>query len=249
MEMNWTDLLKETTASGVVVLVVLAVMSVVAVSIAAAKWLRLRKMAHETRAFSPRFSAALERDEVNRAIALSRDYPESHLARVLGAALRGAAGMLARKQIDRAVDVAERAMEREQILLASNLRNGLGTIATIGATAPFVGLLGTVVGITNSFTGMAAAGGGGIEAVAGGIGETLVATASGLLVAIPAVWLYNHFITRLERLFSEVAYAGQELVEWIQQRELLPAPGPEGPGVPGGEQVAGRDERAATMPA
>jgi biopolymer transport protein ExbB/biopolymer transport protein TolQ len=220
MDLNWLTLAEQMGWSARAVVLVLGVMSVAEVALAVSKWRRLRRMAKQTRAFAPEFAAALQEGSVDRALAASVKYPESHAARVLGAALQRVAPLLGdERKRDRAMAIAERTIDREQILLATDLRSGLGGIATVGATAPFVGLLGTVMGITNSFTGMAAAGGGGIEAVAGGIGETLITTALGLLVAIPAVWLYNYFTTRLERLFSEVAYMGQEMVDWIEAGE------------------------------
>jgi biopolymer transport protein ExbB/biopolymer transport protein TolQ len=82
---------------------------------------------------------------------------------------------------------------RGQIRLATELKHRLSALATIGATAPFVGLLGTVVGITNSFIGIARSGGGGIEAVAGGVGEALITTAVASC-GDPRLWLYNYFI-------------------------------------------------------
>jgi biopolymer transport protein ExbB/biopolymer transport protein TolQ len=217
MELNWLALAEKMGWGARAIVLVLAIMSVAEVALAVSKWRRLRMMARATLAFAPEFAAALDEGRVDRALAASTKYPRSHAAKVLGAALQRVVPLLGDPQRrDRAMAIAERTIDREQILLATELRSGLGGIATVGATAPFVGLLGTVMGITNSFTGMAEAGGGGIEAVAGGIGETLVTTALGLLVAIPAVWLYNYFTTRLERLFSEVAYMGQELVDWIE---------------------------------
>ena len=109
-------------------------------------------------------------------------------------------------------------MTRQQLAIAAELKRHLSALATIGATAPFVGLLGTTIGITNSFMGIATTGGGGLEAVAGGVGEALITTAVGLLVAIPALWLYNYFITRLEELFAELAFASDELLEWLSLR-------------------------------
>jgi biopolymer transport protein ExbB/biopolymer transport protein TolQ len=221
MDLNWLSLAEKMGWSARAIVLVLGVMSVAEAALAVSKWRRLRRMSKETRAFAPEFAAALEEGRVDRALAACTKYPGSHAARVLGAALQRVAPLLgdARKR-DRAMSIAERTIDREQILLATDLRSGLGGIATVGATAPFVGLLGTVMGITNSFLGMAATGGGGLEAVAGGIGETLITTALGLLVAIPAVWLYNYFTTRLERLFSEVAYMGQEMVDWIEAADV-----------------------------
>ena len=223
MDTTLRSLFGEMGWSALAVIGVLVAMSMTALALAVSKWLRMRKMTRATRRFTPAFAAALEQRRVDDAIALGREHADSHVARVLGVALQAAAPLLRdERKREKAIDVAERTIAREQVLLATELRTGLGGIATIGATAPFVGLLGTVIGITNSFTGLAAAGGGGIEAVAGGIGETLVTTALGLFVAIPSIWVYNAFMTRLERLFSELAYAGQELVDWIDQTPAEP---------------------------
>ena len=141
------------------------------------------------------------------------------MARVLGESLREVAPLLDNPHAaGAAITSAERSVEREQILLANDLKSGLGLLATIGSTAPFVGLLGTTMGIVNAFSGMAT-GGGGMEAISAGVAEALITTAVGLLVAIPAVWLYNYFSGRLDTLFSELAYAGREMVDWMMTRE------------------------------
>jgi biopolymer transport protein ExbB/biopolymer transport protein TolQ len=202
---------------GIVILLIL--MSVLSLSVAVAKWLRFRKMATATRAFAPAFSQALEQDNIAEALATADQYPNSHVARVLGESLREVAPLLDDpRAAGAAINSAERSVEREQILLANDLKSGLGLLATIGATAPFVGLLGTTLGIVNAFMGMASQGGG-LEAVSSGIAEALIATAIGLIAAIPAVWLYNYFTAKLDTLFSELAYAGREMIDWMMTRQ------------------------------
>jgi biopolymer transport protein ExbB/TolQ len=183
------------------------------------KWGRLRALKRSTRVFAPAFARALQEDRIDDAVELAHANGASHLARVLGDALERAAPLLDDPELaGRAVESAERLVQRGQIRLATELKHRLSALATIGATAPFVGLLGTVVGITNSFMGIARSGGGGIEAVAGGVGEALITTAVGLLVAIPALWLYNYFVARLEELFAELAYVSDELIDWLSLR-------------------------------
>jgi biopolymer transport protein ExbB/biopolymer transport protein TolQ len=99
------------------------------------------------------------------------------------------------------------------------MKRGLGGLATIGATAPFVGLLGTVIGIINAFTGMAATGSGGIGAVSAGIAEALVNTAIGLGVAIPAVWMFNYFTGQVEFFGIEMANSSSELIDFFLKRQ------------------------------
>jgi biopolymer transport protein ExbB/biopolymer transport protein TolQ len=86
----------------------------------------------------------------------------------------------------------------------------------VGATAPFVGLLGTTMGVVNAFQGMAGGGGsGGIAAISAGISEALITTAFGLMVAIPAVWIYNYFQTKADFLVVEMTYSGKELIDYL----------------------------------
>ena len=219
MEMSLTDLWGHMGWFARGVAFTLIFMSFISLTVAAAKMVRFRRAAIATRAFAPQFSEALQMGDVRTALALTEQHSKSHVARVLGESLKEVAPLLDDPRVSgAAITSAERSIEREQILLATELKSGLGVLATVGATAPFVGLLGTTMGIVNAFTGMATAGGG-LEAISAGIAEALITTAVGLLVAIPAVWLYNYFSTRLEGLFSELAYAGRELIDWMMIRE------------------------------
>lgn len=100
------------------------------------------------------------------------------------------------------------------------IENRLPILASIGSITPFVGLFGTVWGIIDSFTGLAS-GGGSIEAVAPGIAEALVATAVGLAAAIPAVWAYNYFNSRLVKINSDMENFGQEFINLIERSLLI----------------------------
>lgn len=194
----------------------LLIMSLVSLSVAVAKWWRFYRMGKATKKFAPEFSSILKEGNTAEALELAEQYEQkSHVALVLGESLREVAPMLKDGRMNNTeINTAERCVEREQILLADDLKSGLGLLATVGATAPFVGLLGTTMGVINAFTGMAMQGGG-IAAISAGIAEALLTTAAGLLVAIPAVWLYNYFNTRLDTLFSELSYAGREMVDWM----------------------------------
>src|SRR6266568_1519605 len=110
---------------------------------------------------------------------------------------------LQEEQLDGAIALAEK-------------KRGLGILATTGATAPFVGLLGTTMGIVTAFQGMSASGGSGsLAAITGGVAEALITTAFGLLVAIPAVWLYNYFATQIDFLTVEMTYTSKELIDYL----------------------------------
>ncbi len=195
---------------------VLAVMSIYSLSVMIGKWWSLRKAQEETLKFAPEFSQFLEEDNLSEAIRLAESYKKSHVARVLGGALGEIKPLIQDGSVTVAdINSAERAVEREMLMNIVLLKRGLGVLATVGATAPFVGLLGTTMGIVNAFTGMAASGSGGIGAISAGVAEALVTTAFGLLVAIPAVWAYNYFQTKIDNLTAEMTYSSKEMIDYL----------------------------------
>jgi len=116
------------------------------------------------------------------------------------------------------IEASRRALERAEAIVHAELKRGVATLATIGSSAPFVGLFGTVVGIINAFKGISTEKSTGLGAVAGGISEALVTTAIGLGVAIPAVWAYNYFTSRLEAFDVEMGNSASELVDYFVKR-------------------------------
>jgi len=102
-----------------------------------------------------------------------------------------------------------------EAIVNAELKRGLSGLATIGATAPFVGLFGTTVGIINAFKGMSSEKTAGLSAVAGGISEALVTTAFGLFVAVPAVWAYNWFTNKVEAFGIEMTNSSSELIDYF----------------------------------
>ncbi len=194
----------------------LAVMSLWSLTVAFGKWWNLRKAQKETLKFAPEFSQFLEEDNLTEAINLAQSYKKSHVARVLGGALDEVKPLI----LDGSVTVsdinsAERAVERNMLVEIVSLKRGLAVLATVGSTAPFVGLLGTVVGIINAFAAMGQSGSTGIAAITVGIAEALIATGFGLLVAIPAVWFYNYFQTKIDNLTSEMTYVSKEMIDYL----------------------------------
>ena len=195
---------------------VLAIMSVWSLSVAISKWWTMRKAQQETRKFAPEFAQFLEEDNLAEAIKLAEGYKKSHVARVLGGALQEVKPLI----MDGSVTVgdinsAERAIEREMIMMVTEMKRGLALLATVAATAPFVGLLGTTMGVVNAFGAMASSGSAGLGAISAGISEALIATAFGLIVAIPAVWLFNYFQTKIDNLTAEMTYVSKELVDYL----------------------------------
>jgi len=201
-------------AKGIVV--TLAVMSIWSLTVMLQKWWFLRSAQAQTRKFAPEFSQFLEEDNLTEAINLAERYKKSHVARVLGNALSEIKPLIADGSVTVAdINSAERAIEREMLMTIVLIKRGLGILATTGSTAPFVGLLGTTMGIVNAFTGMAQSGGGGLGAISAGIAEALITTAFGLLVAIPAVWMYNFFQTKVDNITAEMTYTSKEMIDYL----------------------------------
>ncbi len=195
---------------------VLAAMSVYSLTIMVSKWWSLRRAQKETIKFAPEFSQFLEEDNLTEAINLAESYKRSHVALVLGGALGEVKPLIQDGSVTVAdINSAERAVERNMLLEITNLKRGLAVLATVGATAPFVGLLGTTMGIVNAFQGMAVSGSGGLASIGGGISEALITTAFGLIVAIPAVWAYNYFTTKIDNLTAEMTYVSKEMIDYL----------------------------------
>ena len=194
----------------------LLLMSAYSFTVLIQKWWAMRKAQAETRKFAPEFSQFLEEDNLGEAINLAEQYKKSHVARVLGGALSEIRPLIQDGSVTVAdINSAERAVEREMLMTIVDLKRGLGVLATVGATAPFVGLLGTTMGIVNSFTGMATSGAGGISAIAAGVAEALITTAIGIGVAIPAVWAFNFFQTKIDNLTAEMTYTSKEMIDYL----------------------------------
>jgi biopolymer transport protein ExbB len=116
------------------------------------------------------------------------------------------------RQVAQGREAAQDAMEGERIRVGLYLEKRLSFLGTLGANAPFIGLFGTVLGIIHAFKDLSLAEGGGGPAVMAGIAEALVATAVGLLVAIPAVVMYNLFHRRLHVVMERARRLGQLLL-------------------------------------
>src|SRR5918998_589979 len=216
MEMSLLELWNQMGWFSKGIVFVMLGMSIWSLTVMIQKWWNLRKAQKETIKFAPEFSQFLEEDNLSEAIRLAESYKKSHVAIVLGGALSEIKPLIADGTVTVSdINSAERAVERNMLMEITSLKRGLAVLATTGSTAPFVGLLGTTMGIVNAFTGMAATGSGGLAAIGAGIAEALITTAFGLLVAIPAVWAYNYFTTKIDNLTAEMTYVSKELIDYL----------------------------------
>jgi biopolymer transport protein ExbB/biopolymer transport protein TolQ len=202
------------------VVIVLLIMSIWSIAIMVERFLTYNAAKNQSREFAPKVAASLKNAKIEEAISLSEKYKKSHLAMVLNAGLQEfRAHQLSTEISGEVVDASKRALQRATAIKVAEFKRGLSGLATIGSTAPFVGLFGTVFGIINAFQGMRSAESAGISAVAGGISEALFTTAFGLLVAVPAVWLFNYFVSKVDNFVVEMDNSSAELIDFfIRQR-------------------------------
>ena len=198
------------------VLIFLLLMSVYSIGVMVERYVLFAKARKQTLRFVEVAKTLLPKGDVHALLEETKRYPKSHLAHIYAAAIVDWYDFRHNPEPPVGFDeTMTRAVEREAVVVVQQLKRGLPGLASIGATAPFVGLFGTVVGIMNAFFAMATAGEGGISTVAGGIAEALVNTAVGLFVALPAVWAFNYFLNRVERFRAEMANSGSELVDYF----------------------------------
>jgi biopolymer transport protein ExbB/TolQ len=210
---------------GIVVAGILAIMSVYSLGVVAERIFTYGRSNAASRRFASALQGLLTEGKFDEAIALAEKEKRGHLARVLGLALKeykhGLEALNNKGPKDVGdfdiIEACNRAIDRSSLRTVNELRRGLGALATIGSTAPFVGLLGTVWGIIKAFQKMAIEGGGGLGTVSGAIAEALINTAFGLLVAIPAVMFFNNLTNRVEEMQVDITDASTELVDFFMK--------------------------------
>jgi biopolymer transport protein ExbB/TolQ len=218
--MNLMQLIQGMDPVAIGVAVVLIVMSMLSFGVAIERLYTFVQARKQSKLYAPQVAKHLKEGRLKDALSVSQSktYQYSHLAKVVLAGLQeyqfqlDAGGTLNRDDL---VDTVRRAIQRASALTSNDLKRGIPALATIGATAPFVGLLGTVIGVIVAFNGIAATGSGGLGSVSAGIADALVETALGLVVAIPAVWMYNYFTGRLEYFNVEMDNSSSELVDYF----------------------------------
>ena len=198
-------------AKGVVVLMM--IMSVYSIWVMVERFITFQKAKNQSLRLLGALSNLLTKGDYAQAIEITKKYKDSHLAKVIAAGLLEYEAARRDKRFtdpEVGVEAARQGMDRTAMITVAELKENLGVLATIGATAPFVGLFGTVLGIIHAFEKMATSGGG-IASVSAGIAEALITTAFGLGVAIPAVWAYNYFQNRIDRFTVEMSNSGSEM--------------------------------------
>lgn len=198
------------------VVVILFIMSAWSIGVMIDRIIAFRAARNQSRAFAPAVAGALREGKLDEAIRVAERHKKSHLAKVVTSGLQEFRAHRDSSEISgEQIEASKRALERAEAIVHSELKRGLGGLATIGSTSPFIGLFGTVVGILNAFREIAHQKATGLGAVAGGISEALVTTALGLFVAIPAVMMFNYFTNKVESFDVEMDNSSSELVDYF----------------------------------
>lgn len=220
--MTFTELLRNIGLFGAAVICCLVALSIFSVAVMVEKYRRFRSASRESKIFKPVFAKFLHGGEVQELIDAVRLHQKSHVAQVVSAGILEYEGVReAGGDPVASLELVASALRDSMSETLIQLKQGLGFLATIGSTAPFVGLFGTVAGIINAFRNIAATGSGGMSVVSGGIAEALVTTALGIFVAIPAVAAFNYFTGRIENFHIEMNRASTQLVNRLFKAPLI----------------------------
>lgn len=210
------------STTGLVVIAILCLLSIWSVFVSVERLVVFLRARRQSIAFARRLDQSRREDWLGDAIEVAGQYPHSHLARVVSAGLTTFQKKKARGVLPPAAvfEATERALEISSLRTTAELRRGIGSLGTIASISPFVGLFGTVVGIIHAFQSLGQhAGGGGMDVVSKGIAEALVTTALGLVVAIPAAWMFNYLTQWIERLGMEMASSAAELMDFFAEMD------------------------------
>jgi biopolymer transport protein ExbB/TolQ len=196
---------------------VMFIMSLASLFVAGERIMLFNRTREESRKFAGKVGALLAKGDILAAASAKLGADVGYLGRVIGAGLT-AFKVNQAGRADFIFESVARALERQSQREQATLKKGLAVLATVGATAPFVGLLGTVMGIVNAFQSMAASGSGGLGTVSAGIAEALITTAFGLLVAIPAVMLFNYMQGWVDARAVDISESSNEFLDVVARK-------------------------------
>lgn len=220
------ELLVGSSTSTKVVLGLLVLLSLVSWAIIVAKSWQFRRVTAAGRRFSDEFARAHTMDAAAAAVSRAGGPHAALMDRAMRfiqettPALSGTSERRARFSASQ-VESLRLVLDSETTTERDRLSRSVPWLATIGSVSPLIGLLGTVLGVIDAFVGIASKGSGNLGAVAPGVAEALIATAAALTVAIPAVFGYNLFANRLNKLEGELESFGSELIALLVREDRI----------------------------
>jgi len=217
MEINLIELWHSMGTPVRVVVIVLTLQAVACIAVTIDRFVLLTRSRRRSKDFARKASPLMDAGDYEGVLELASRSKGSHLASFM---FTGIKSFLERRHAgdgrELAAERTRRALERKGESMSENLNRGMGVLASTGSTAPFVGLLGTVLGIINAFKLIAASGSGGIGTIGGAIGEALIVTGYGLCVAIPAVIVFNWLSNRIATFETGLVSSASELVDTLE---------------------------------
>ena len=226
MGFSWTEMIRHMGGPALTVAVLLAVMGLASLTVFFERFFTFRRSRAASKQFAAAIGADMQAGRLKAVVDQAEEFAKhGHLARVVRTGIMTYAH--ARETSDVSgltpIERTQRHMARYMEDVGADLRRGLSVLATVGSVAPFVGLLGTVLGIITAFQGIASTGSGGLAAVSAGISEALIETAFGLAVAIPSVLAFNYLngqVVKDEMLLNNAAGELLDLMETWAEREV-----------------------------
>lgn len=196
------------------VIVTLGLMLLAVAFVAVERSIAFARARRQSMAVAAAVVKPLQAGEVDRALSIVKkpDFKSSYLASILKAGL----AEMNQRTDGVGVQNAERAVEKAIHEEASKLKAWMTILATVGSTAPFVGLFGTTFGVINAFAGMSG-GDSGLGAISAGISEALITTAVGIGVAVVGVWAFNYFNSRMDKVKEEMVSSEADFMDWAHK--------------------------------
>ncbi len=221
MDLSLIEVWGHTPVINKVIMITMFIMSIWSIFVMIERGITYFKASRQSYDYVLKLRDFLKQGQVKEAIASAKQHGKSPVAKVVEAGLTAYSKGL--EALDKkgpqdvgdfdVVDSVNRSLERVKEREISGLRKGLGGLATIASIAPFVGLLGTVIGIIGAFDLMA--GGGAFDILGPAIAEALYATALGLLVAIPAAMGFNYYTGRVETMVVDMSDVSSEFIDFV----------------------------------
>ena len=216
LDLSLYGIAKALTIPGWVVIITLLLMTIYIIAIGIERYMTYNKAKAESRQYAPKVAQALKSNNIDEAINISDRHKNSHLAMVVSSGLKEFSAHQGNSDISgEEMEASKRATARAMAIKTAELKRGLSGLATVGSTAPFVGLFGTVIGIIGAFVKLSEDSSGGIGQVGGSIAEALITTAFGIAVAVPAVWLFNYFTNKVSSFGIEMENSASELIDYF----------------------------------
>lgn len=222
MEINLLELWQNMGLPVRGVVLVLTIMAVSCIAVTIDRLILLLSSRRRSRRFAAEAAPMMEDEDYDGVLELAARTKGSHLASFMYVGLET---FLESRESghsrEKSAELTSRALERKGESLSTDLNKGMNVLASVGSTAPFVGLLGTVLGIINAFKLIAESGSGGIGTIGAAIGEALIVTGYGLVVAIPSVLLFNWLTSRISSYEAGLVNAGSELTDRLEARIVV----------------------------